>query len=75
MVIILWLFLTFISCVILYLIIKAAINHSEISKAGSEIRSLQVQLNRQHQEMSKQLELLRLTISENNKGNNIDKLI
>jgi len=71
----LWLFFTIISCFILYLIIKAAINHSEISKTGNDIRTFQTQVNRQHQELIKEIELLRRTIHDINKGNNIDKSI
>ena len=57
-----WAFFTIISLFILYLIIKTAINHSEISRTGSELQTLQTQLNRQHQEMIKQIEQLSHTI-------------
>lgn len=65
--------LTIVSGFIFYLIIKAAINQSEISKAGSDIRALQAQLNKQHKELISQIEQLRLAISDANKGHNFDK--
>ncbi|GKU79195.1 hypothetical protein [Paenibacillus sp. L3-i20] len=70
-----WLAFITLGSFILYLIIKTAINHSEISNTEKEVKALQTQLNRQHQEMLEQVELLRKTITEErnwSKGNKID---
>ncbi|ANS75709.1 hypothetical protein AWM70_14785 [Paenibacillus yonginensis] len=71
MAILLWIIFTFISCFILYVVIKTAINHSVLATTESEIRNLQSQ----HHELIKQLELLRKTIADQNKGNNVDKKV
>jgi len=71
----LWLIFTAISCFVLYLIIRAAIEHSSITNVKEDLRALQHQLNRQHQEMMKQMEMLRQAITDSNKGNNVDKSV
>ncbi|WP_379138814.1 hypothetical protein [Paenibacillus sp. sgz500958] len=63
---IIWIFFTAIGCFILYAIIKAAINNSELPHTIREIRTLQNQLNRQHQDTLRQLENLNQTLSEQN---------
>ncbi|GIO12350.1 hypothetical protein J19TS2_19050 [Cohnella xylanilytica] len=75
MAIFLWLIFTAISCFVLYLIIRAAIEHSSITNVKEDLRALQHQLNRQHQEMMKQMEMLRQAITDSNKGNNVDKSV
>ena len=64
--IILWLLFTAISGLILYVIIRAAINHSDITNQNGEVRTINNQLNRQHQEMMKQMEDLKQIIIEQN---------
>lgn len=61
-----WLFFTVIGCLIMYAIIKAAINNSELTGTITEMRSLQHQLARQHQETLKQLEAVNRTLAERN---------
>lgn len=61
-----WLFTTIISFLVLYVVIKEAINHSTIANQSEEIRTINDQLNRQHQEMMKQMEDLKQIISEQN---------
>lgn len=75
MAIFIWLIFTAISCFVLYLIIRAAIEHSSITNVKEDLRALQHQLNRQHQEMMKQMEMLRQAITDSNKGNNVDKSV
>ncbi|MBB6690457.1 hypothetical protein H7B90_03485 [Cohnella xylanilytica] len=75
MAIFLWLIFTAISCFVLYLIVRTAIDHASISSLNEDFRSLQHQMNRHHQEMMKQMEMLRQAITDSNKGNNVDKSV
>lgn len=61
-----WLFTTVVSLLVLYVAIKEAINHSKIASQSGEIRMINDQLDRQHQEMMKQMEDLKQIISEQN---------
>ena len=66
------LFYIFISLVVLYLVIKTAINHADIFRTNNEIRTLQTQLNRQHEELIKQIEDLKQVLIEQKKDSNKD---
>lgn len=63
---ILWLILSAISIWVLYLIIKAAINNSDLVSPSSEVRQLSSELHKQHKEILKQLEQINRTLAERN---------
>ena len=63
---ILWLVLTALSIWVLYLIIKAAINNSDLVSPSSEVRQLSSELHKQHKEILQQLEQINRTLAERN---------
>ncbi|MDQ0089467.1 hypothetical protein J2T12_002879 [Paenibacillus anaericanus] len=64
--IIIWVFSTAISFLLLYAVIRGAINHSNIAKQDGEVSAMNAQLNRNHQEMMRQMEDLTKIIAEQN---------
>lgn len=62
----LWLVLSAIGLLILYWIIRAAINRSDIISPNAEVIALGRQLERQHKELLLQLEAVKQTIRESN---------
>ncbi|MVP01166.1 hypothetical protein [Paenibacillus lutrae] len=65
--IIVWLLFTAVSFFILYLVVKTAINHSDLPYEQEMIVMLSNQLERQHVENSKQLEELKQIIQTENR--------
>lgn len=63
---IIWVFSTAISCLLLYVVIKGAINQSNIAKQDGEVSAMNTQLNRNHQEMMRQMEDLKQIIVKQN---------
>ncbi|MBO9596805.1 MAG: hypothetical protein J7559_03135 [Cohnella sp.] len=62
----LWLVLSGIGLLVLYWIIRAAVNHSDIISPNAEVIALGRQLERQHKELMLQLESVKQTIRESN---------
>ncbi len=62
----LWLALSALGLLVLYWIIRAAINHSDIISPNAEVIALGRQLERQHKELMLQLEDVKQTIRESN---------
>ncbi len=56
MAILLWLIFTAFGLYVTYLIIKAAINHSDLAHPSSDLQILEGKLMKQNQEMLRQLE-------------------
>lgn len=66
MAIILWLIGTAISLGLLYLVIKAAINASNLTQPSSDLMSLEGKMQRQNQEMLKRLDRIHMALEEQN---------
>lgn len=66
MAVILWLIGTAISLGLLYLVIKAAINTSNLTQPSSDLMSLEGKMQRQNQEMLKRLDRIHMALEEQN---------
>lgn len=66
--IVLWLCGIVLSFVVLYMVVRAAINDSNLSSIGEELRASHRQLQRQHEELMRQLEEVKLAIREKDAG-------
>lgn len=62
--IILWLCGVALSFLFLYLAVRGAINDSNLSALAEEFRTTQHQMQRQHEELMRQLEELKLAVRE-----------
>ena len=64
--IVIWLVFVAVGYLALYLVIKAAINNSEMSTLNRELRSIINQGSRQHEEFNKQMEEMKQLLKEQN---------